>query len=226
MKNNFNNHTVAVYAASFPFDITDDYVCDERMREINGCADVNVKQAKYYVWKLLEIALRRTLRIAPSETETYRDVNGKWHADGFEFSLSHSGDVVAVAVSDAPIGVDVELFNPDRFGENLQKRIMTESEYANIRALSAEERRRQANVLWCKKEALFKLDGGAKFIPNATETETRRCIVKTVSDNGKTYVLAAASDNIQDIEFYGINVDISDMDATLIRYLETILVQK
>lgn len=214
MKNNFNNHTVAVYAASFPFDITDDYVCDERMREINGCSDVKVRQSKYYVWKLLEIALKQSFGLSLAEMDVSKNANGKWDCSECEFSLSHSENVVAVAVSNTPVGVDVERFNPERFDERLQRRIMTESELARSQMLTAAERGKYANVIWCKKEALFKLNGGKTFAPNVTETGDGRCIVKTVLQDDKTYVMAVAAKSIQDIEFYGINVDISDMDVT------------
>ena len=53
-----------------------------------------------------------------------RNENGKPLTDGVFFNISHSGDLVLCAVSDRPVGVDVERLRPvparlaERFGTN------------------------------------------------------------------------------------------------------------
>lgn len=72
--------------------------------------------------------------------------HGKPHIDGLHFSISHSGDMVACAVSDRPVGLDIQ--QRRQAGEGLRERI------ANPDDMAAEPL-----TLWCDKEAVLKLPG-------------------------------------------------------------------
>ena len=66
--------------------------------------------------------LAQKLGKAPQNIVITRNSNGKPLTDGAFFSISHSGDMVLCAVSERPVGVDVECLRPvparmaDRFG--------------------------------------------------------------------------------------------------------------
>ena len=77
-----------VYFAHIPF-VCDGYVCDIRQKEIESCSNFKVKQEKFYIWKLLEIALKQSLGIDIREVEFRKLDNGKWVCDKCQFSLSH-----------------------------------------------------------------------------------------------------------------------------------------
>ncbi|MGN0822652.1 MAG: 4'-phosphopantetheinyl transferase family protein, partial [Candidatus Gallimonas sp.] len=85
-----------------------------------------------------------------------RTENGKprLNGDPLFFSLSHSGDTVALAVSDAPIGLDCE-----------RRRVL--SCPALFRRLTDGERREDFFRLWTAKEAYVKFLGGtlARTLP-------------------------------------------------------------
>lgn len=92
-------------------------------------------------------------------------------------SVSHCADMVAVMLSDEPCGVDVE--RCDRCFTKLQGRYMTSQELS----LSACES--LAGVVWCAKEALYKMAGreGVDF--------KRDIIIKSIHPTESSWHLVA-----------------------------------
>lgn len=80
-------------------------------------------------------------------------------AAGPQFSLSYSGSVVAVAVSDQPVGIDVERL-PDRRTVEAVARLLDPREARELQQLTEpDERRRRFARLWVMKEAYLKATG-------------------------------------------------------------------
>lgn len=111
---------------------------------------------------LLERALQ-DLGISPVPEFAYEDF-GKPYLPGYpvHFSLSHTKNAVACAVSDCPIGVDVQ----EKIGYSscLAQRICSEEEWAALE--KAGDKALALTALWTKKEALAKKTGkglGEKF---------------------------------------------------------------
>lgn len=89
-----------------------------------------------------------------------------WH-----YNLSHSGDYVALAISDVPVGIDIQQMRPYR--DSLVKRFFAEEEaaaYENLLPENISGRKRAEGqqgdsraaffyTLWCRKEAYGKLLG-------------------------------------------------------------------
>ena len=91
------------------------------------------------------------------------DENGKPHTEGIEFSLSHSGRYVAFAVSDSPVGVDIE-----RTGRiaGIAERVMTPSEYDEmIGTVSEDDREDVLCRMWTAKESYMKALGTGFRLP-------------------------------------------------------------
>lgn len=81
-------------------------------------------------------------------------------AGGPEFSLSHSGDRVVVAVTPGPaVGVDVELVQPLRDLDSLTGTVLAPSERAALDGMAHEQRTHAFFVTWTRKEALLKATG-------------------------------------------------------------------
>lgn len=82
-------------------------------------------------------------------------------------SIAHSGDHLACAVSDMPVGVDIEALQPRRHLDTLIEATTTEAERAALPALqphSDEDARMEAFFqLWTLKEAWIKCHGGNLF---------------------------------------------------------------
>lgn len=82
-----------------------------------------------------------------------------WH-----YNLSHSGDYVALAMGDAPVGIDIQ--QKRSYTDSLLKRFFSEAEAAAYESLCSadvpEQNTAKENLfytLWCRKEAYGKLLG-------------------------------------------------------------------
>lgn len=80
------------------------------------------------------------------------------------FSLSHSGDRAVCAVSDSPVGVDIQKAEP--FHEALSRRFFTAGEHAAL--LAADDRDYAFTRLWCLKESYLKYLGTGLSKPLAS----------------------------------------------------------
>ena len=76
---------------------------------------------------------------------------------GLCFSLSHAGDRVMVAVSDAEVGCDVERIVP--IDDGLMRMSLVDAERTHLAALPGEARDRAFIRLWVRKESYVKAIG-------------------------------------------------------------------
>ncbi len=72
------------------------------------------------------------------------------------FSLSHSENLVACAVSLSPVGVDIQKERP--YVDAVARRVFSEEEYAFLQG--CENKEKAFCSLWAKKEAVAKRTGG------------------------------------------------------------------
>ena len=77
------------------------------------------------------------------------------------FSLSHSGRYAACAVSDRPIGLDIQIRTA--WDPALTARFFTEDEQLFLRR--SQESDRDFTALWCRKEAFLKVTGLGLRLP-------------------------------------------------------------
>ena len=183
-----------VYFSHIPF-VCDGYVCDIRQKEIESCSNFKVKQEKFYIWKLLEIALKQSLGIDIKEVEFRKLDNGKWVCDKCQFSLSHSHGIVCVAISDAYIGVDLEYMDSKRNPLKLLDKTLCGDEKC--------ETENEFFVLWTIKEAAFKYKNENRFDPQKIDT-TKIENVKTdyLNIGAEKYVYSLVGDNLENIKVY------------------------
>ena len=94
------------------------------------------------------------------EMSRYQDLEWKYNEHGKPyleggpyFSISHCKAGIAVAIDDAPIGIDIETIR--HANEDLVERTMNEQERVGIRELGMREFTR----LWTQKEAIVKAEG-------------------------------------------------------------------
>lgn len=194
-----NSTSIAhIYISQFPFAVDNDNIFPpERAHETANCSNQNVRNQKFYAWKLLEKALANSLGLNIETLDIKRNENGKWQCSACYFSLSHSGSLVAVAVSKKPIGVDIEKYVPDRFSQALENRIVTKLESATIRNLDKLHRAQYLSKLWTQKEAIFKLSDNKSFQPKCIETSKSLATTKTVLCGDERYFITVASDDVE-----------------------------
>lgn len=79
--------------------------------------------------------------------------------DGPPFSLSHSADMMMLAIGDADIGCDLEWIDPALDWPPLAEAFFTTTERVALTALPAEAARRAFFACWARKEAFVKALG-------------------------------------------------------------------
>lgn len=79
------------------------------------------------------------------------------------FNLSHSGDYVALAYGDAPLGVDIE--RVARADLKIAKRFFAKEEYEHLAEREEEEQADLFARIWTAKEAVVKASGKGLSIP-------------------------------------------------------------
>ncbi len=106
------------------------------------------------------------------------------------FSISHCRNAIAVAVSEQPIGIDIETVRP--FRSALVARTMNEQEQATI--LSAADPSRAFTVIWTQKEAVVKWQGTgiiSDLRPLLVDTQGT-VTLRTFAPDGKDYIYSLA----------------------------------
>lgn len=173
-----------------------------REREIRACTHAGLRAAKQADWRLLQFAARRSLGLETDSLVFRRTAHGKWLCSGFEFSLSHTEKLVAAAVSNAPVGVDVETvgervarWGPDRI-EAVRRRVYTAAEQAAFPHTA--EGFLQA---WTRKEAVFKQKGKGAFRPRAIDATKWDGLTFTIAEQPET-VISVCGENSRRLRVY------------------------
>ena len=134
----------------------------DRERFLVGCALAKTVIAAGTGQRPAEVSFDRTCRQCGKP-------HGKPALSGgdLEFSVTHAGDLVAVAVAAAPVGVDVEQLagRPRSDPEALARVVMAEEERTALAALPPAERARAFLVAWTRKEAVTKARGDGLRVP-------------------------------------------------------------
>ena len=85
------------------------------------------------------------------------DENGKPEVNGIYFNLSHSGENVVCAVSEKPVGCDIEKIRA--YKERIPERYFTENERQYLEKFQGEDRKKEFFRLWTMKESYLKMTG-------------------------------------------------------------------
>lgn len=189
-----------VYFAAVQADVSGTVTPPARQQQLDETANPTLRSQRYYAWKLLEYALRRSFGYAMEDLAFHCDEHGKWHCAKCEFSLSHCDGAVAVAVSRKPVGVDLE--RADRpFSPALLERVLTESERTAYAALAEGDKQRFAVTHWCAKESLFKADDEAVFHPERYAMN-EQVVTGTVTIGEAEYAYAVATPDPTALRIY------------------------
>lgn len=97
------------------------------------------------------------------DSQVFVDECGKPRIEGLEFNLSHSGHLVVCAVSDKPVGCDVEEIR--KAPKGVAKRCFSDREQAYLRQFFGEEYDKAFFRLWTMKESYVKMTGEGLRVP-------------------------------------------------------------
>ncbi len=133
----------------------------DRERFLAGCALAKTVLARYTGRRPADVRFDRTCGRCG-------EPHGKpvLAGGGAEHSVTHSGDLVAVAVARAPVGVDVEQLDGrsrplggDGDPEALARLVLSAAERAALAAVPPDDRARAFLLAWTRKEAVTKATG-------------------------------------------------------------------
>lgn len=141
-----------------------------RREYIKSISEKRRSAQSYFVWKLL-LKVAKILNFTNFDYDL--EVN-KCICESLKISLTHSGSIVAVAISNDCVGVDVEKISDkilklkNKLGFNIKEKELT-AKYLTIK--------------WTEKESNFKADNNAEFFSS-----------KIINDSlNNQYVLTVAS---------------------------------
>ena len=111
-----------------------------------------------------------------------------------QFGISHSGDLAVCALSDLPVGIDVERLREKKNAEIFAKRFFSPRECAILTA--ARDKNNAFFEIWTKKEAALKLRGRGIDSPLAEIDTTQSAFsVFDIKAAGGDYVASVAGDD-------------------------------
>ena len=105
-------------------------------------------------WSLLCEKLLSDFNIDLSVKEIKTTINGKPYIDDIYFSISHSGSMVSVIISDIECGIDIEKIDNSIKHELLAPKVLSEDEYQEY--LKYNNKLEYFVCAWTRKEANLK----------------------------------------------------------------------
>jgi len=134
-----------------------DILSDQEITKANRF--LKIKDAECYI--VTRHALRSILAhfvlVPPEEIQFHFSTYKKPKVDGIEFNISHSGNFVIIAMSSAPIGIDIEFINQTFDFDPLMKTIFNEEESSLINKKA--DKLLRSYIIWTRKEAVLKASG-------------------------------------------------------------------
>lgn len=158
-----------------------------REMEMARVTDAALRRQKRTAWRLLEYALLRTFGKKMCDVRFAIAKNGKWTCDQCYFSISHTEHWAAVAVSNAPVGVDIEEIqaflrrDPEKIARLL-----------NPGANPPEDAPPQTFLReWLMKESIYKCAGKGAFVPSRISLDGERTrYIAQVPETGLAMAIA------------------------------------
>ena len=176
----------------------------ERQRTIDSANNPTVKRERYAVWRLFEHGVKRSLNKRLDEISPYLNEHGKWISDSCFFSLTHTACAVAVAISDKPVGIDIETVREIDV-KAFSKRFLTDREYLEV--MQSDCKRDALIALWTKKESVYKMLGIPPFNPSKIETSEYRVFTYSEQFEGGCIYLSVCSEGTEKSEVIAVSFD-------------------
>ena len=192
----------SIFLAQIPEEIKGTIYCKARIKEIDSCKNEKVKRQKFYAWALLE-KCAESLGFTPHNLSFKKLENGKWVCSDFEFSISHSEDVVAVAIDNKKIGVDIQI-DTNINCEVFAKKILTNSEFSLFENLSKEQKHEFLLEKWTQKESVYKMLENKDLKISQINCNNYSIFTKKINLGNTTYYLSCATNEKPIIEFVDI----------------------
>ncbi len=188
------------------------FVSEERQNRIKRFRSEKDKMISLLSGLLIRSKLAEFLETDPNKIEIVKGENGKPYVSNFEnihFSLSHSGEMIMLALDENNIGADTELIKKDN--TDIAESFFTNTEYEYIS--NSENPTKNFYKIWTMKEAYLKMtgEGLTKGLDNFDVFDPKiNKMLKTYSYSDK-YMTAICSEKWNKEEFKPLFVNISDI---------------
>ena len=136
------------------FNVADDYIKQRIQKLKNEQQKINALVGS----ALRKYLIKKRFDLSFDDQIVGFEKNGKpflKNHPNIHFNISHSGNFVACAVGDKPVGIDIERIS--KFNEKVAKYVFWDDEIQNI--LISNEPDVEFTKMWSKKEACVKLSG-------------------------------------------------------------------
>lgn len=135
------------------------HLSEQRRALCENIKNENSRMQSAYAYVLLRLALKRGYGITEPPEFTFGERGKPFLKDRSDvfFNMSHCKNAVICAVSDSPVGVDIQDIRPLKI--SAAKKFCTESELLEAEKLSDEEQTRFLCRLWSIKESVSKMTG-------------------------------------------------------------------
>ena len=161
----------------------------ERQKKADKLKQDSAKKLSIAAGELAKKSIAEVLNIDPESIRFRTTKAGKPYAENLniEFSISHSGNIAVCAISDKPVGIDIELIKDVSF--NVAKRLFTPDEQKYVFEKWDVSKQRFYEV-WTRKEAYVKKIGrGITHFPDFC-TMHDKSIVTHIRDR---YIVSVAT---------------------------------
>lgn len=196
-----NKIIIDVYTAKIPDNVTFSSVFPPlREEELKSTLNKKVKTEKYCAWKLLEYGLKQSFGLNITDLKFSKTRSGKWVCDKCYFSISHSKNLIAVALSTFPVGIDCQLVRPAN--EKAIARFLTKSEKKILESLTDSIKNEYLISAWSKKESAYKCSAKNKFIPSKIDTSKLEIVEKTIVLDNDKYLLNVSKKRAKEIRYF------------------------
>ncbi|MBQ0045658.1 MAG: hypothetical protein KBS35_02095 [Mycoplasma sp.] len=171
-----------------PKTVSSDTLPQNILKHCNEYKEEAVKKSSHFAWLSLSKYIDLTKVKFSKDGKPYILDNRKY------FSLSHSFSKVAIAVSDKPIGVDIETILPSGICAALAQRVLVGRQLQAY--LKAKDREVWMTKHWVKYEAYTKLVGGKLAFSSFKEQIKGKVQIKRIIGKDKRFYYLAVCKKI------------------------------
>ena len=164
---------------------------EDRKKKADKIKNTTKRKLSILAEDLVKNAISENFTIEKSDVSLRVGKNGKPYAENIdaEFSISHSGNVVVCAVSDKPVGIDIEKIRD--VNESVARRLFTEDERDYV-FRDGDFSKERFFEIWTRKEAYVKMMGeGLSYFLKFSSVGDEN--IKTYIKN--KYVVSVATSN-------------------------------
>lgn len=133
---------------------------ESRKQKITRCKQIEARKQSLGAGLLLGYILNQYGLV---DKEIKYGSNGKPEIEGICFNISHSKKMVVCAVSNKPVGCDIEKISAAP--QKVADRFFSKNEIEHLAQFSGEEKNREFYRLWTMKESYMKMTGEGMRLP-------------------------------------------------------------